>query len=476
MFRAESLERLSSPEQLDQLLTVVSIRAWIPVVLVAAIATAAVAWSVLARIPVTVEGMGVLINPGNVQNLQSPADGRLVELTIREGQHVNKGEVIGLISKPDLLQQLQQEKDKLIELQQRHLSLTRLANARRQTELRNNLAQTALLTSSIQQTGQMLDLMKKKNSEFEVAQRRNFDQTRLKTEQLNLGLKKKVESLRTLAKSRIVTADALLQAEESHTRNELQLADLQVRLFELGVRSMSNEQYYFEQVSKSKDLQMRVKELELLEQQQQESIALDTVTRETEIAEVKRTVKRLDDTLTRQSTITSPFSGRIVDVTVTPGEIISMASRLASIELDDTNSDLKTLTFFQVNDGKRIKPGLEIRVTPTTVERQRYGAIVGRVTRVSSYPVSVEGAANVLGSVEMAQTLTGNQGTIEVEAELENDATTESGFRWTSAGPPVKFSPGTLAKVTVTVEERAPITYVLPFLSGFFQGPEGGAP
>ncbi|MCJ8279057.1 MAG: NHLP bacteriocin system secretion protein, partial [Rivularia sp. ALOHA_DT_140] len=54
---------------------------------------------------------------------------------------------------------------------------------------------------------------------------------------------------------------------------------------------------------------------------------------------------------------------------------------------------------------------------------------------------------------------------IEAIAKLEIDSKTLSGYKWSSSqGPRLEVSPGTTTTVRVTVEERAPITFVLPIL------------
>ncbi|MFQ3614168.1 MAG: NHLP bacteriocin system secretion protein, partial [Cyanobacteriota bacterium] len=63
LFRKESLERLSSPEQLDQLLQVVNPRDWLPLGCLAALVGAGLMWSIFGRIPLTVSGQGVLVYP-----------------------------------------------------------------------------------------------------------------------------------------------------------------------------------------------------------------------------------------------------------------------------------------------------------------------------------------------------------------------------------------------------------------------------
>ncbi|MGB3613096.1 MAG: hypothetical protein WBA10_04820 [Elainellaceae cyanobacterium] len=65
LFRQESLERLSSPEQLDQLMQIVRPRHWIPLVALGVLMSLGILWSVVARIPRTVAGPGILVQPSD---------------------------------------------------------------------------------------------------------------------------------------------------------------------------------------------------------------------------------------------------------------------------------------------------------------------------------------------------------------------------------------------------------------------------
>ncbi len=56
-------------------------------------------------------------------------------------------------------------------------------------------------------------------------------------------------------------------------------------------------------------------------------------------------------------------------------------------------------------------------------------------------------------------------GKIEAMAKLELDSKTFSGYQWSSSkGPQLEITTGTTTTVRVTVEQRAPITFVLPIL------------
>jgi HlyD family secretion protein len=107
---------------------------------------------------------------------------------------------------------------------------------------------------------------------------------------------------------------------------------------------------------------------------------------------------------------------------------------------------------------------MDAQVTPTTVRRERFGGIVGKVKRVSEFPISAEAVASIVGSSEVVKELAPPGGMIEVEIELERDASTPSGFKWTSAGPPVQLTPGTTTRTRVVVGRRAPLSYLVPGL------------
>jgi hypothetical protein len=64
LFRSEALERLSSPERLDQLMQVVAPKDWLGLAALAFLLILGLGWSVLGQIPINVTGRGVLINPG----------------------------------------------------------------------------------------------------------------------------------------------------------------------------------------------------------------------------------------------------------------------------------------------------------------------------------------------------------------------------------------------------------------------------
>jgi HlyD family secretion protein len=76
----------------------------------------------------------------------------------------------------------------------------------------------------------------------------------------------------------------------------------------------------------------------------------------------------------------------------------------------------------------------------------------------------------MIGNDQLATALLKQGGAIEVEMDLEQDSKSKSGFRWTGPGPNLTFSAGTTTISRATVEERLPITFVLPFLRTWLLG------
>jgi HlyD family secretion protein len=129
-----------------------------------------------------------------------------------------------------------------------------------------------------------------------------------------------------------------------------------------------------------------------------------------------------------------------------------------------------SLVYFPSQDGKRLKPGQSVRITPTTTKAQRHGGIRGRILSLRTLPVSREGLRQRLGLESLVQTVqppgsAGNEPLIEAVTSLQRNPRTRSGFDWGGGpGPDLRLTPGTGTEVSVLVEHRQPISYVIPLL------------
>ena len=247
--------------------------------------------------------------------------------------------------------------------------------------------------------------------------------------------------------------------------NQVQRAELELKAQEIEVRRLDNEQSYQAALdridgykSDLQDLEIREKEL-----QQQELEAHTDKAQRTQ--ELQRNIARLEQQLANRGQIVSDYSGRVLELTAAPGAVLGAGQRLGAIETDDPNAELKGVAYFPVDRGKQLAVGMEIRITPTTVQRERYGSIEGRIIDVSAFPVTTEAVTSMVGNAEIAQQITQGQSVIQVQATLDRDAAAPTGFKWTSGhGPRESITAGTTAAVRATVEYRRPITFMLQIL------------
>ncbi len=556
LFRQESLERLSSPERLDQLMKVVSPKDWLPLATLGSLVGIAFIWSIVGRIPITASGQGVLIYPRQVVAVQSASSGQIKELKVKTGDRVKAEDVIATVELPETQKQLQQQKEKLKELLEQNQGVNRLQGERTKLEfstieqqrqsiqerIRNTEALTPILqqriTSSIQQqrrsvleritnTMALTPTLRDRGREALKAEKDAIE-SQLATgeksrEALNRRWEVRQELLNRLAtdekgnslldkngnpiKAPVITEDVVRQAEQEYLNNEANIANLKARLRELDARQTEAEKNFRDNLNSISELQAQLRELDGRESEAEKNYrdnlnslselkaqlrdldskipnlkqqTLESLTsRENQIQEVKRTIAQLELQLKQNSEIKSPYSGRVLEVTATSGQILSPGFRLGSIDAENQSRELVAVTYFAVQDGKKIEQrmkdlkekgkAVEVQVTPTTVKRERFGGIKGTVTSVSVFPITKEGAALSVGNIELVESLVAKGPQLEVVAKLKPDTSTFSGYAWSSSkGPPMKMSSGTTTAVRATVEEVPPITFVLPFLRSFF--------
>jgi HlyD family secretion protein len=115
--------------------------------------------------------------------------------------------------------------------------------------------------------------------------------------------------------------------------------------------------------------------------------------------------------------------------------------------------------------GKQVMPGMDVRVSPSTIKREEYGTLIGRVLEVSEFPATAQAMLATLGNDRLVQQFSARGAPIAARIDLLRDTASPSGYRWSGGrGPSTTISSGTIASAEVTVREGAPITFVIPLL------------
>jgi HlyD family secretion protein len=525
LFRKQALERSSSPEQLDRIMTVVSPKNWLPIAAFTSLVISGLAWSIVGRIPITVEGQGVMIHPNQVTDIQVSNSGVIKEWYTQVGDVVKKGQVLGIIDQSELQKQLQQQNLKLLQLKEQDSSVSSLAgqgvererraiqqqreNAQQRIDELQTLTPTLktrnreALKKERQQLEQRLTQVQelaptiKKRSRESLSQQSQSLQERIQAAKAQLPfLKKRVSNFKSLVEQKVVSeaeyfrvqeeylkrAEEIAQMEtqlrevkvregdtqEKFINSDDEIASIRARLQKLQVEETNAEQAYLVNINEIARLRAELRELDTREANLAKQNLQDATIRKNEIQEVSREIDKLELQLRNNSQITSQQEGRILEIAVKPGQVVNAGTRLGSIDAAKDSSKMVAITYFPVADGKKIQSGMKMQITPQTIQRERFGGILSKVTNVSTFPIAKEGAASIVGNAEIVQSLIAQGPHIQVFAELQTDSSTFSGYRWSSSkGPQMKISPGTTTSVRVTVEERAPITFVFPILKSW---------
>lgn len=467
LFRAQSLERLSSPERLDQLMQVVNPQSWLPLVTLGSLVVAAGIWSVFGRIPVTVEGRGVLIYPSKVLPLQAKGQGQLLDLKIKSGDTVKKGQVIAQVEQIDLRKQLELAKAKLAQLQAQNREVDGVQRERSDRDLESITEQRQTLEQRLQILQELTPTLREKGLISIERDRENLQKRSQTLTNLLPTYKKRLAVRQNLFEQGAISDDVLLQAKQEYFNNIANINEVESQLKQLDVKEADAIKTYLSSLNEIKNIKAQLQELNSKQANLAQQDLETSNTRRKEIQEVEREIDHLQEQITNNSQIVSQHSGKILDITVNVGQVVRAGTRIADIDINNPENKLVGITYFTVEDGKKIQPDMTVQITPQTIKRERFGGIISSVTKISSFPTTKEAAAQIVGNPEVVEGLVAEKqaGLIQVFANLQPDNNTFSGYKWSSSsGPNLHISSGTTTIARVKIEERAPITYVIPLL------------
>ena len=409
LFRQSALNRLSSPEQLDQTLTVIKSQGWLVLCAFGVLLIAVLVWSLLGAIPEKVSGQGVLMNSGELTGITYASGGVVKDVFLENGDEVHKGQIIARIERQDLLEQLQLASQRVSNLQQDYDSSARLSS---------------------RSSGMTDEMLAKSERDLRV-QISNI------TEQIEVAQRKE-QNMKSLYNDGLVTESSFLAA-----RNEL-----------LSLQRSKQE-------AEQQLLNTSVSRVKTTGESSQQLLSLQH-----QIEEAKKQLEIQQQSYQNATRIVSPVTGTVYEVAIARGAYVSPGATIAVIEpYASDGSSLQATMYFPVKDAKRIKRGMNIAICPSTVKQEEYGYIQGIVTSVSEFPVSSQYLLASLQNQGLAQTFANIGTPVEIKVSLMPDPTTVTGFRWSSSkGPADTLETGVLCSGSVTVSSQKPIELVIPLV------------
>jgi HlyD family secretion protein len=409
IFRKVALERLSSPEQLDQLMHVTDARGWIALVALGALLAAGIAWGFVGSLPDTVPGVGILVKSGGLTQAVPTAAGRVADVAVSVGDVVRAGQIVARLEQPELANQLQAARATLATLREQHALLLRAG-------------------------GQNVALQ----GEYLERQRAALLQAIEAQERSQKALGEKLEAEEQLVARGLLTRTALLNTRQVLDATREKIADARSQLAALDARGADTRN---SAAGSARASQARIDEQEV------------------RVAELERQ-------LAAASQVIAPAGGRVLEVLAERGSVVGVGEPILSLDLEGRAvKDLEAVVYVPSVHGKRIKPGMTIQIAPSTVRQEEFGYMLGRVTYVSDFPATARGMERLLKNGKLVASLSGGDAPYEVRADLVVDPRTVSRYKWSSSGgPPVKIMSGTLASANIAVSTRRPIELVVPFV------------
>jgi HlyD family secretion protein len=404
IFRKVALERLSSPEQLDQLMQVTNPQGWLALTGLCALLAAALLWGLFGSVPTETTGEGILLRQGGVSDLVSAGAGQVEEVQVKVGDVIEKGQVVAKIHQESLLRQITDSRAKEADLQAEYQSLQRSAEEQKRLRLRD-LAQ----------------------------QRSNLERTIATLEKNVSLLEQRVAAEKKLLDDGLITHQTYLETEQSLNTSRDQLASSRLERNGLELKDLTAQQQLDQQLE----------------------------TRQNAIRDLEIQIREDRAKLAENVGVVSPFSGRVLELLVVRGDVVNPGTPILSVEV--LSEELIAVLFVPASEGKRIHPGLAARVSPTTVKREEYGFMEGEVIWTSAFPSTSRGMIRLLGNEALVAKLMKEGPPIQINVALTRDPRTPTGYRWSSSrGPNLKISSGTLATGSIIVKEDRPLSLVIP--------------
>lgn len=547
LFRKVSLDRLSSPEQLDQKITVISPIGWTAIVSLAILILAAVAWGFLGIVSNKVNGSGILMYGDGIVSITSQTSGQITDISVQSGDYIEKGQIIAHVTQDDLERQIEEVQKNIAALETVNpetldldidalsndvysqfaslLGQIRSARAQYETQRLEAEKNEKDISNQKQRQAQQISALERQIDALEkqIPQYKSLAQYQYKVELENAAAIDRQQD------SQQIQVDASLKQLEAELEKAQQALKDGEFLLDLGELSENQLDVLKNDVSglllqiESRRLDIHADEpkssvqvenrpsydatlttmqsqldnyrLELIQAQTNDLLLDDTfagylwgaynqtgeqisslMEQFSDLKQVMRQdyldhLQELQTQYAKKSVISAEFNGIVSGLSVALYDFVQPGFVIGNIVRGDQAAHCSNVTLYVPMDkGKLVEAGMEVNISPTTVNREEYGYIIGQVVSVSASYVTQEHMMATLQNQQLVSAFSAGSAVLEVELDLFHDNSTVSGYRWsTPKGAPFAISPGTICGGEIKVSDRRPIDMVVPFIKRLFQ-------
>ena len=460
-------------DRYDNPTTGIRARRWVILLAFVIGVTASIYWAFTAEIPVTVQSQGILLYPSGVANVEAKQFGSTKQIHVSRGEEVNAGDVLIELSLPELQSEIVKAETALlakIELNEKAKSLAdnRLVDEKELAE--KQLASKRLAIETIRR---LIDRNRDVNQESLKTQEAEIAKTAARSQVLIDQLNEQRSKILNSIERKLATQADLTRLDSQLLEGANGLSALEDRKNSLRVQQLKSDQILADLENREAEINLAISGIETNLLRLEKASTAESMQRVSTIDASQEILENLRQQYDDMRFVKAPFSGTIIELPVGVGQSVRTGEVVATIAKQPTDGEqepLRVTAFFPISLGKQVGLSDAAFVTPTTVQRERYGSINAEIEEVYSLPISAEEAIHVVGNQEVLRPLLNRGGLLGIHARLLTDSDGE--LSWSSKNSPPRPTAGTTVAIRVVVERRKPISYVLPFLNRAVFGTE----
>ena len=408
IFRKTSLERLSSPEQLDTIMRVTGAKRWLALGGMFLVLGVAVIWGYAGTIDTKVSGSGVIVRAGTVLNVVASGSGLVTSINANLGDRVKADQVVAKVSDEEILEKIR---------------LARSALEEAKAERERNL------------------LLRQQGAQLQVEALAR-DQANAQREIQELGEQVKISTEQIAVDNQLLTKGLITRQQTLQDQQKLVEINGQIESLRAKIKRIEADQYTARTDPQRFDEEMKSR-----------------------IGGLERNLAGLEDQMANQSSVESPYDGQVIEMKAVPGSLVAAGSPILSIQ--PQGNTLEVLVYLPSLQAKAVQPGMAAEISPSTVKREEFGFIRGKVVYAGEFPASFDALMRNFQNETLVRSIMAGGPVTELRVILERDPASMSGYKWSSSrGPAITISSGTRCTVQVITRQQPPVSLLFPFFKG----------
>jgi len=374
-FRSDSLDSLVSTDDLDQASSLIRFRSFFFLLIFGLLLVVFILCSFFVKVPISVAGPSVIWSDVGVLQVAAKDPGSITSLSVKVGDRIEAGQEIGVLDQSSVEDQLFSLRYKLNALLKYISDIEDLQE--------KDLGKRLSLRKSIESF--------QENSE------------KLNTTRIN-RLEERKKELKKLYDKELLVFDQYNSVVESIEQTESAIINEQ-RSF---INELKEENNKF--VSDSREVLQKKLEADQLSSE----------------------VTLLESQLISQGKLTTPISGRVVEITASVGDFLSPGSPVVLVQPDSKEDQLTFVVFISSEQVKPVKPGMRTELELSAFPPTQFGKLVAEVTSISPMPLSSSGLMKELRNDQLVNRITESGSPFMARVEILRDEETGE-FVWSSS-------------------------------------------